>query len=44
MNILFINGSPNLNGNTAALAKELLQNTHTEWREPVSNEDYANIK
>ena len=25
MNILFINGSPNSNGNTAALAKELLQ-------------------
>lgn len=25
MNILFINGSPNSNGNTAALAKELLK-------------------
>ena len=25
MNILFINGSPNKNGNTAALAKELLK-------------------
>ncbi len=31
MNILFINGSPNGNGNTAALAKELLQ-TGTERR------------
>ena len=25
MNILFINGSPNKNGNTAALAEELLR-------------------
>ena len=25
MNILFINGSPNRNGNTAALAKTLLE-------------------
>ena len=25
MNILFINGSPNQSGNTAALAKELLK-------------------
>ena len=25
MNILFINGSPNQNGNTAAIAKELLK-------------------
>ena len=30
MNILFINGSPNLNGNTAALAKELLQGKEYE--------------
>ena len=29
MNILFINGSPNSNGNTAALAKELLQGYET---------------
>ena len=30
MNILFINGSPNSNGNTAALAKELLQGKEYE--------------
>lgn len=30
MNILFINGSPNPNGNTAALAKELLQGKEYE--------------
>lgn len=30
MNILFINGSPNQNGNTAALAKELLQGKEYE--------------
>lgn len=30
MNILFINGSPNRNGNTAALAKELLQGKEYE--------------
>ena len=30
MNILFINGSPNRNGNTAALSKELLQGKEYE--------------
>ena len=30
MSILFINGSPNKNGNTAALAAELLKNKEYE--------------
>ena len=30
MNILFINGSPNQNGNTAALASELLKGKEYE--------------
>lgn len=36
MNILFINGSPNANGNTADLAKELLKGQHTLTGEEMS--------
>lgn len=41
MNILFINGSPNKNGNTAALAKELLKGKEYETLNLVDYKIYS---